>query len=88
MSRDEPKDVADIWMISKKITVDWKRIFSDVNSKAVGIFPLDVAKRLTDFPIEMIDLIKWREGVKPDTAFFKSEIKILCDSILKISSFL
>lgn len=84
ISRNEAKDVVDILMISKKIKVDWKKIFSDVNSKAVGIFPIDVSRRLLDFPVEMIDRIKWLEGMKPEIKSFKSEINLLCDSILKI----
>lgn len=83
ISRDEAKDVVDILMISKKVKVNWKKIFSDVNSKAVGIFPIDVSRRLLDFPVEMIDRIKWIEGMKPETKSFKSEISLLCDSILK-----
>ena len=83
ISRDEVKDVVDILMIFKKINVNWKKIFSDVNSKAVGIFPIDVSKRLIDFPVEMINRIKWVEGMKPEAESFKDDISLLCDSILK-----
>lgn len=85
ISRDEAKDVVDILMISKNIKVDWKKIFSDVNSKAVGIFPIDVSRRLINFPVEMIDLIKWTGCIKYDIKSFKVEISLLCDSILKIT---
>ncbi len=85
ISRDEPKDVVDILMISQQINVGWKKIFLDVNSKAVGIFPLDVSRKLIDFPVEMIDLIKWIDGMKPKAKSFKIEISLLCDSILKIT---
>lgn len=84
ISRDEPKDVVDILFIFNKIKVNWKKIFVDANSKAVGIFPPDVTKRLIDFPIEMIKLIKWIHGMKPETAAFKVGINSLCDAILKI----
>lgn len=84
ISRDEAKDVVDILMISKKINVGWKKIFSDVNSKAVGIFPIDISRKLIDFPVEMIDLIKWIDDIKPEVKSFKIEINLLCDSILKI----
>lgn len=85
ISRDEVKDVVDILMISKKIKVNWKKIFSDVNSKAVGIFPIDVSRKLIDFPVEMIDQIKWIDYMKPDVKSFKIKISSLCDSILKIT---
>jgi len=85
ISRDEPKDVVDILFISKKIKVDWKKIFSDVNSKAVGIFPPNVAERLMSFPLEMINHIKWINGMKPEIAVFKGGINLLCDAILKMN---
>ena len=85
ISRDEAKDVVDILMISKKIKVDWKKIFSDVNSKAEGIFPIDVSRRLIDFPVKMINLIKWIGYMKHDVKSVKVEISLLCDSILKIT---
>lgn len=85
ISRDEAKDVIDIWAITKKIKVDWKRIFLDANSKAVGISPIDVSRRLISFPVEMINHIKWIEGEKPEMDTFKSEIDALCDSILLVS---
>ncbi|EKE14089.1 MAG: hypothetical protein ACD_12C00677G0002 [uncultured bacterium] len=84
ISRDEAKDVVDILMIFKKIKVNWKKIFSDANSKAVGIFPIDVSRRLLDFPVVMIDKIKWIEGMKPEIKSFKAGINELCDSMLKV----
>jgi len=85
ISRDEAKDVVDILMISKTIKVNWKKIFLDVNSKAVGIFPIDITRRLIDFPVQMINLIKWTDDTKHDTKLFEVDISKLCDSILKIT---
>jgi hypothetical protein len=85
ISRDEAKDVVDIVFISKKITVHWKKVFLDVDSKAVGISPIDVAKRLTEFPVEMIKFIKW-DGQEPEMKSFKADIDVICDSMLKIST--
>src|SRR3989344_2719770 len=53
ISRDEAKDVVDIWVIAKNNKIDWKDIFLSANSKAVGIFPTDIAKRLVEFPVEL-----------------------------------
>lgn len=83
ISRDEPKDVVDIWIISKNISVDWPAIFLDVNSKAVGIFPPEITKRLAEFPIELIDLIKWIPEQKPSRAEFEKSLSKICDSILQ-----
>jgi len=85
ISRDEAKDVVDIVFISKKINIHWKKIFSDVDSKAVGISPIDVAKRLTEFPVEMIKLIKWNSK-EPEMKLFEADIDAICDSMLKITT--
>jgi hypothetical protein len=83
ISRDEPKDVVDIWMISKSTKVDWKGIYKSANSKAAGIFPPDVAKRPTEFPVELLDRIKWVDK-KPEAEMFTAEINLICDSMLKV----
>lgn len=83
MSRDEPKDVVDIWVISKKTPIVWPNIFQAVGSKAVGIFPPDVVKRLSSFPVELLDIIKWTDGKKPDPNQFKTDLNKICDEMLK-----
>lgn len=83
ISRDEPKDVVDIWIIAKNKKIDWKKIFISVDSKAVGIFPPEVCKRLTEFPTELLDRIKWVEK-SPNKDLFKKDIENTCDLILQV----
>lgn len=59
VSRDEPKDIVDLIVIGESKRIDWKKIFTDVNSKAVGIFPPGIAQRLETFPLELLLKIKW-----------------------------
>ena len=82
-SRDEPKDVVDIWMISTHEAVNWPAIFQDANSKAVGIFPPEIAKRLTEFPLELLSVIKWEQSA-PDQKKFTSDITNICDQMLQL----
>ena len=82
ISRDEAKDVVDIWIIAKNNKINWKDIFLSANSKAVGIFPPDVAKRLVEFPIVLLDRIKWIEGKEPDIKTFQKDLNLICDSLL------
>lgn len=84
ISRDEPKDVVDIWVISKNTKVDWQGIFQAVGSKTFGIFAPDVAQRLTDFPMKWLDRIKWVEGKQPDPEQFRQDINDICDAMLKL----
>lgn len=82
ISRDEAKDIVDIWIIAKNNKIDWKEIFLSTNSKAVGIFPPDIAKRLIDFPIELLERIKWVEDKKPAVNNFQMDLSLICDSLL------
>lgn len=84
ISRDEPKDIIDIWVISKNIQVNWPATFQAVGSKAVGIFPPDVAQRLADFPMQLLDRIKWVVGKKPNIPQFRMELNQICDAMLKV----
>lgn len=84
VSRDEPKDIVDIWIISKNAKVDWQGIFQAVGSKAFGIFAPDVARRLTDFPMEWLGRIKWVEDKQPDPEQFRKDINDICDAMLKL----
>lgn len=59
VSREEPKDIVDLIIISESKKIDWQQIFTDVNSKAVGIFPPAIAQRLETFPLELLSKIKW-----------------------------
>lgn len=82
ISRDEAKDVVDIWIIAKNNKINWKDIFLSVNSKAVGIFPPDIAKRLIEFPTELLERIKWVENKKPTISNFQTDLNSICDSLL------
>ena len=82
-SRDEPKDVVDIWTIARSQKVDWKQIFVDVSSKAVGIFPPKIAERLETFPLELLDKVIWIEEKSPDKELFKVDLQKIIDIMLQ-----
>lgn len=86
VSRDEPKDVVDIWAIAKNEKINWKQIFMDASSKATGIFPPMVAERLESFPIEMTDTLKWIDGQKPSQDTLKKDIATIVVDILQIDT--
>lgn len=83
VSRDEAKDVVDIWIITKNIKADWEKVFVDATSRAVGIFPPVVAQRLAQFPVELIENIKWVKGKKPLLNEFQKDIRTIVNNILK-----
>lgn len=83
-SRDEPKDVVDLWMIHNNMTINWEQVFTDVRSKAVGILPPDVAQKLETFPPELLDQIQWIEGKKPKEGEFTKDIQTIISSMLQL----
>lgn len=83
ISREEPKDVVDIWIIVKNNEIDWEKIFVDVSSKAVGIFPPSVARKLDTFPVRLLDKINWVEENKPSLKEFQISIDKIVSDILK-----
>lgn len=82
VSREEPKDVVDIWVIWRNEQVDWREIFTDVASKAVGIFPPLVAKRLDTFPLDLLDNVRWIEK-EPDKGGFKKDLETIIKEMLE-----
>lgn len=84
IGRDEPKDVVDIWAIAKDKKINWKEIYTVGNSKAVGIFPPNVAEKLSEFPVKMLDEIKWVKGRRPKDELFKKDIDKVIDEMLKL----
>ncbi|MBN2351155.1 MAG: nucleotidyl transferase AbiEii/AbiGii toxin family protein [Spirochaetales bacterium] len=84
IGRDDPKDVADLWVIAQNKTIDWEAIFQGVGSKAEGIFPPLVCERLESFPIEWLDEVKWSQDKKPDAASFKKNIDSIIRSMLMV----
>ncbi|MCX8092833.1 MAG: nucleotidyl transferase AbiEii/AbiGii toxin family protein [Candidatus Goldbacteria bacterium] len=80
--RNEPKDIVDIWIISKNIKINWKEIFKAANSKAAGIFPPNIAEKLENFDLDLLDKIKWIMKVEKED--FKIDINKIVDSILKL----
>jgi len=62
IGRDEPKDVFDIIFIAKNYSFNWKHIFLEAKEKAI-MNEIDIIERLTSFPIEFFEDVKWRHDI-------------------------
>ena len=81
VSRDEPKDIVDIWIISQHHPIEWLKVFTDVGSKAAGIIPPMIAQRLESFPSDWITQIQWEiEPPKPE--IFHQDLVNLANQII------
>ncbi len=83
LGRDDAKDIVDLWIISTHEKIIWEKIFTDISSRAAGIFPPYVAEKITTFPINLLETIKWIPGKKPDPAHVQKDLLSIADDILK-----
>lgn len=82
LSRDEAKDVVDLWVISKNNKIDWRAVFTDAGHKAGGMFPPELVKRLDSFPKELFKTVKWADGANPGWNQFKQDLEKVGQDIL------
>ncbi|KAA0258781.1 nucleotidyl transferase AbiEii/AbiGii toxin family protein [Deferribacter autotrophicus] len=57
--RFEPKDIADIWIISKNFTFDWRLIFKYATQKDIGIDTQTIYEIISTIPKEFLMSLKW-----------------------------
>jgi predicted nucleotidyltransferase component of viral defense system len=77
--RFESKDIADIWVISKKMKFDWKTILEEAKSKEAGVEPEIIFNIIKSFPVEKFDLVRWVQ--KPDYTLVKSDLDKIADDL-------
>ena len=78
--RSEPKDVVDIWIISKNERFNWEELLNEAKAKESGINPEIVYEMLNSFPISYIENIKWISEF--DYSKFENDIQIIAEEIL------
>jgi hypothetical protein len=59
LSREEPKDLADIWGLCCRMDLSIEQAISGAQGKATGIFPADLARVLLSASQADFDLIRW-----------------------------
>jgi len=79
--RSEPKDVVDIWELSRHQSFSWKTIVYEAKSKEAGVEPEVIYDILLSFPVKTIDEIKWIHR-PPDRKIFTTDLKLIADDIL------
>ena len=70
LDRDEPKDVFDIFVISKNFQIDWKEILSQLEQKVVVDYDL-LLYRLKTFPINWVKKLKFIDNKYLDLFYSK-----------------
>jgi len=78
--RFEPKDIADIWIISLNKRFNWRSVILEAKTKEAGVEPEVIFNIIKSFPIEELNLIKW--VIKPDFESIRNDLNIIANDIL------
>lgn len=66
VDREQPKDFADIWGFCRRLGLPLEAALEGAQSKAAGIFPVDVARLLCTVERSDWELVRWIEAPDPD----------------------
>ena len=78
--RLEPKDVVDIWIISRESDFLWPRVFAEAKEKELGVDPVSVSAIIRDFPVGFLDTIKWNMDINKEK--IAEDLKLISEDIL------
>lgn len=77
--RFEPKDIVDLWAVSRMRPFNWKEIVQEAKQKEAGVEPEIVYNIIRSFPVEKLGLIKWIQN--PDYSQIKIDLDLIAGDI-------
>lgn len=80
LSRQEPKDLADIWALTQQHNVSITTAITDAQSKAAGIFPVALARVLLSTTAADWEAIRWQNA--PTAASYLDYLHALGESLI------
>ena len=80
IDREEPKDFADIWGFCCRLGLSLSAALEGAQSKAAGIFPVDVARLLCTVEPSDWQLVRWIEA--PDADQYLSDLRQLGEDLI------
>jgi hypothetical protein len=82
LSREEPKDLADVWGFCCQKKLSLRDAITDAQSKAAGVFPADLGRVLCSVQREDWESVRWIQA--PPVETFISQLNELGESLLLI----
>ena len=79
INRYEVKDIADIWILAKRLSFSWRDIINVTNQKS-PVDPIEVSKIIKTLPCEELKIIKWSFDVKIDGVY--NDLQTIAEDIL------
>ena len=78
--RFEPKDVADIWVMARNRSFDWREVITDAMRKEGGIDPVVLHGILRSVPREELAQVAW--AAPADLDAITADLSVIADDIL------
>ncbi len=82
IGREEPRDLADIWGLCTKLGLSIQEAIEGATSKATGIYPLDLARRLCSATHKDWQLVRWINP--PDPVQYLAELNQLGEKLILV----
>jgi len=80
LSREEPKDLADIWGFCGQLSLSLENAITGAKSKAAGIFPADLSRVLLSVTRSDWESIRWIDA--PDADTYVAELHELAEKLI------
>jgi hypothetical protein len=80
LSREAPKDIADIIFLSRKFEFNWQEIVREAGQKDSWINELEISKMLNNFSIEKLSIVNWINN--PNYSELENSLKTIAKDIL------
>ena len=80
VDRREPRDFADIWGFCCRLGLSCEAALDEAQSKAAGLFPVDVARVLLSVSKDDWQLVRWRDAPEPER--FLGDLRALGERLL------
>ena len=80
LDRSEPKDIADIWGLCYRLNLSLTEAITGVQGKAVGVFPVDLARVLCSVSLSDWQLVRWIQPPEPEV--YVAQVNKLGNSLI------
>jgi len=81
LSRNEPKDIADVLFIEKNYTPGWPAIVEDAKQKEISVNEVEVASLIGNYNVELLNKIRWITPL--DAEYCKNLLSDISEKILR-----
>ena len=82
VNREEPRDLADVWGLCTRLGLSLVDAIVGAQSKAAGLYPPDLARRLCTATVKDWELVRWIEP--PVLEDYLSELAALGEGLILV----